>query len=139
MSLTADQVRLVTESYTLIGRSARPYSELFYHRLLLRHPFARALFPDDMTHQSIVFEKTIDVLVHNVVDIDRLKPTLSNLAKKHVEYGVKAYQYEAVGAVLIDTFSEILGSGFTPDVREAWEAVYAETAGVMISAAYFDD
>ncbi|MGU3389795.1 globin domain-containing protein [Sphingomonas sp. M1A8_2b] len=139
MSLTANQVRLVTDSYTVIGRSPRPYSELFYHRLFLSHPFARALFPDDMTHQTIVFEKTIDVLVHNVADIDRLKPTLSNLARKHLEYGVKAYQYEAVGAVLIDTFSEILGSRFTPEVRKAWESVYAETAGVMISAAYFDD
>lgn len=136
VSLTADQVRLVTESYALIGRSSRPYAELFYHRLLLDHPFARALFPDDLRHQAFVFEKTIDILVKDVGDIAHLRPTLSALARQHVGYGVRAYQYEAVGSVLIDTFSEILGSRFTPDVRAAWEAVYAETASVMIAEAY---
>ncbi|TCP70954.1 globin domain-containing protein [Sphingomonas sp. PP-CE-1G-424] len=139
MSLTADQVRLVTESYVLIGRSPRPYSELFYHRLLLDHPFARALFPDDLRHQAFVFEKTIAILVREVGNIAGLRPTLADLARKHVGYGVKPYQYDAVGAVLIATFSEILGSRFTPEIREAWEAVYAETAGVMIAEAYPDD
>ena len=138
MSLTADQVRLVTESYALIGRSARPYSELFYHRLLLDHPFARALFPDDLRHQAFVFDKTIAILVREVGNIAGLRPTLADLARKHVGYGVRPYQYEAVGAVLIATFSEILGSRFTPEIREAWEAVYAETAGVMIAEAYPD-
>ncbi|KQO07829.1 globin domain-containing protein [Sphingomonas sp. Leaf242] len=138
MSLTADQVRLVTESYALIGRSPRPYSELFYHRLLLDHPFARALFPDDLRHQAFVFEKTIAILVREVGDIAGLRPTLADLARKHVGYGVRPYQYEAVGAVLIATFSEILGSRFTPEIREAWETVYAETAGVMIAEAYPD-
>ncbi|RMB36673.1 nitric oxide dioxygenase [Sphingomonas sp. PP-F2F-G114-C0414] len=138
MSLTADQVRLVTESYVLIGRSPRPYSELFYHRLLLDHPFARALFPDDLRHQAFVFDKTIAILVREVGNIAGLRPTLADLARKHVGYGVRPYQYEAVGAVLIATFSEILGSRFTPEIREAWEAVYAETAGVMIAEAYPD-
>ncbi len=138
MSLTADQVRLVTESYVLIGRSPRPYSELFYHRLLLDHPFARALFPDDLRHQAFVFEKTIAILVREVGNIAGLRPTLADLARKHVGYGVRPYQYEAVGAVLIATFSEILRSRFTPEIREAWETVYAETAGVMIAEAYPD-
>lgn len=138
MSLTADQVRLVTESYALIGCSPRPYSEIFYHRLLLDHPFARALFPDDLRHQAFVFEKTIAILVREVGNIAGLRPTLADLARKHVGYGVKPYQYEAVGAVLIATFSEILGGRFTPEIREAWETVYAETAGVMIAEAYPD-
>ena len=136
MSLTADQARLVTESYALIGRSPRPYSELFYHRLLQNHPFARALFPDDMTHQISIFERTIDCLVENVADIDRLHATLSDLAKRHVTYGVRVYQYAAVGTVLIDVFAEVLQSRFTAEIRQAWEEVYAETAGVMIAAAY---
>jgi nitric oxide dioxygenase len=136
MSLTVDQIRLVTESYKRIRLSPRPYSEIFYYRLLLDHPFARALFPDDMAHQAAIFSKTIDALVANVADIVKLNPLLSDLGKKHVKYGVKAYQYEAVGTVLIDTFADILGERFTPATRQAWEAVYSETAGIMISAAY---
>ena len=90
MSLTMEQVQLVTQSYALIARSPRSYSELFYHRLLLDHPFARALFPDDMTHQIVIFAKTMDVLIENVESLDSLRPTLSDLAKRHVQYGVRA-------------------------------------------------
>ena len=136
MSLTTEQVRLVTESYALIGRSPSRYSEMFYDQLLLRHPFARALFPDDLTHQISVFEKTIDTLVENVENFPSLCPALIDLAKRHATYGVKAYQYAAVGAVLIDTFAEILGPAFTAEARQAWEKVYDETAGVMISDSY---
>jgi nitric oxide dioxygenase len=136
VSLTTDQVRLVTQSYALIARSPRAYSELFYHRLLQNHPFARALFPDDMAHQIVIFAKTIDVLVENLANLDRLRPTLSDLARRHVKYGVRADHYSAIGAVLIDTFADILEIGFTPDTRRAWETVYAETAGVMIADAY---
>lgn len=136
MPLTVEQAGLVTRSYAQISSSPHPYSERFYYRLLLNHPFARALFPDDMTHQMFVFSKTIDMLVENVEDLERLRPTLTDLAKKHVKYGVRAYQYAAVGAVLIDTFAELLGEDFAHEARQAWELVYDETAGFMISAAY---
>lgn len=136
MSLTVDQIRLVTESYELIRLSPRPYSEIFYYRLLLDYPFARALFPDDMANQVAVFSNTIDALVSNIADIAKLGPFLSDLGRKHVKYGVKNYQYEVVGNVLINTFAAILGERFTPATRQAWEAVYGETAGIMISASY---
>lgn len=119
MSLTVDQIRLVTESYELIRLSPRPYSEIFYYHLLLDHPFARALFPDDMAHQVAVFSRTIDALVANINDIQTISPFLSDLGKKHVKYGVKAYQYEEVGTVLIDTFAGISGESFTPATRQA--------------------
>lgn len=124
------------QSYAWIVASPHSYSELFYHRLFLEHPFARALFPDDMAHQMVVFAKTIDVLIDNVADIEDLAQSLSSLAKRHVQYGVKSYHYTAVGTVLINTFEEVLGSDFTLEVRQAWEVVYAETAGFMIVQAY---
>ncbi|MEG3178905.1 globin domain-containing protein [Sphingomonas sp. RB3P16] len=136
VSLTTEQVRLVRQSYALILQSPNRYAEIFYHRLLLMHPFARALFPDDMTHQIEVFTKTIDMLIQNVANLDRLHPILSDLAKRHVKYGVRAYQYEAVGTVLIDTFEEMIGVRFTSEIRQAWGVVYADTAGIMIAEAY---
>ena len=59
VSLTAEQVRLIRESYAWIVASPHSYSQLFYHRLVLEHPFARALFPDGITHQIIVFAKKL--------------------------------------------------------------------------------
>lgn len=136
MSLSGEQVRLVKESYRLILSRQRSYSALFYHRLLERHPFVRALFPDDMTHQIEIFRQTIDALVDQVDDLSALQPMLASLACRHVRYGVRPDHYAAVGAVLIDVFEELLAKRFNLAARQAWEAVYAATAGVMIRAAY---
>ena len=133
MALTPEQVQLVKDSYSLICKHSEPYSILFYHQLFLKHPFVRALFPDELTHQTSVFKKTIDVLVENIADLARMRPTLATLARQHVQYGVDTYQYAIVGAVLIDTFAEILETRFTSEARKAWEALYAETAAIMIS------
>ncbi|WP_082543589.1 globin domain-containing protein [Sphingomonas sp. Leaf339] len=136
MSLTTDQARLITQSYALVLECPRRYSELFYHRLFIQHPFARALFPDDITHQIAVFAKTIDALIVNVSTLDRLGPTLADLAVRHAKYGVQPYHYEMVGTVLINIFEELLGIAFTPEVRTAWEVLYLQTAVVMIDKAY---
>ena len=109
---------------------------MFYQKLFFEYPFIRALFPDDMENQIIIFSRTIDALVDNAHQLDRFYPSLADLAKRHIKYGVKVAHYAAVGAVLIDTFSEISGNQFTTETRLAWEAVYADTAGVMISSAY---
>lgn len=136
MSLTTAQARLINESYALVLQRPCRYSELFYHRLFIEHPFARALFPDDITHQIAVFAKTIDALIDNISTMDRLGPTLADLAVRHAKYGVQPHHYEMVGAVLINTIEELLGTAFTPEARRAWEALYLQTAVIMIDEAY---
>ena len=59
-----------------------------------------------------------------------------DLAIKHVDYGVKAEDYDKVGASLLRTLSKGLGDEFTPDVEAAWTDAYGVLSGVMKSAAY---
>ena len=138
MSLTASQIQIITDSYALIRREPVSYSKTFYYRLLHEHPFTRVLFPDDLSRQVEAFRQTVDALVEQIDNLPMLRPTLAALAKRHVEYGVKVQHYEIVGAVLIDSFGEILADRFTPAMRNAWEALYAATAGVMVSEAYLE-
>ncbi len=136
MRLSSGDAGRVQSSYAEIRHRPNSFAGLFYHRLLDRHPFARALFPDDMEHQIEVFQRTVDTLVEQLDDLPSLEPTLVNLARRHVLYGVEAKHYAYVGEVLIDTFAELLGDTFDPDTKAAWEALYTATAGVMIAAAY---
>lgn len=136
MTLSTGEVALIRNSYAVIGRAPRSYSELFYHRLLHRHPFARVLFPDDMTHQIEVFRRTIDALIDQLDGLTSLRPTLADLACRHVGYGVEARHYAIVGEVLIDTFAEMLRDRFNAQTRAAWHTLYADTAGVMIAETY---
>lgn len=136
MCLTGEQTDLISRNYALIRQHERSYSSLFYHRLLHRYPFTRTLFPDDMGHQADVFRETLDALIESVGDMDRQLPRLTELARRHVGYGVEARQYPAVGEVLIDSFGEMLGDRFTPAMRQAWGALYDLVASAMIRSAY---
>jgi hemoglobin-like flavoprotein len=134
LSVTPDQAALVRASYAEIARLPEDYAARFYHRLQERHPFTRALFPDDMTHQISVFRQTVDSLVADLDDLAGARAGLSQLAIRHVGYGVRPHHYAYVGAVLIDTFAEMAGPRFDAATRAAWEALYGAIAQVMIAA-----
>jgi hemoglobin-like flavoprotein len=68
--------------------------------------------------------------------IDAIVPAVQALGVRHAGYGVKASDYDAVGAALLWTLDQGLGPVFTPDTREAWTATYVLLAGVMTAAAY---
>jgi len=58
------------------------------------------------------------------------------LAKLHASYGVIAKHYEPMGAALLWTLEQSLGTEFTPEVKAAWTETYMILAGVMrVSAA----
>jgi hemoglobin-like flavoprotein len=66
----------------------------------------------------------------------RSSPAVEDLGCRHVSYGVRDGDYDAVGAALLWTLEQGLGEEtFTPEVREAWTSTYALLAGVMKDAA----
>jgi hypothetical protein len=56
---------------------------------------------------------------------------LQDLGSKHVTYGVESHHYDIIGQALLDTLALGLGDAFTPEVKAAWEAVYAVVATTM--------
>ena len=68
-------------------------------------------------------------------DPDTILPTIQDLGKRHVGYGVKEEYYGTVGEVLLWTLEQGLGSDFTPEAKEAWTEAYKLLSGVMINAA----
>ena len=61
-------------------------------------------------------------------------PAVRALGARHAGYGVTAAQFAPVGAALIWTLEQGLGEGFTPEVRQAWAAVYNALSSTMIDA-----
>ena len=49
---------------------------------------------------------------------------LLQLGVRHAGYGVQPAHYDTVGAALLDTLQADLGAAFTPELREAWTAMY---------------
>ena len=70
-------------------------------------------------------------------NIDSLLPVVRDLGKRHVGYGVKESHYKTVGAALLWTLEQGLGSAWTPAVKDAWVEVYTALSGAMIEASAY--
>ncbi|HWG04697.1 MAG TPA: globin domain-containing protein, partial [Beijerinckiaceae bacterium] len=68
--------------------------------------------------------------------IETIVPAAQALARRHVAYGVRPEHYAPVGAALVWTLEQGLGSDFAADVAEAWKAAYGVLSAAMIEAAY---
>ncbi|HEY9433168.1 MAG TPA: globin family protein [Blastocatellia bacterium] len=129
------QKELVQTSFEQVWPIADVAAALFYRRLFELDPTLQPLFKGDMNEQG---RKLMEMLRLAVKGLDRpetLKPVLAALGRRHADYGVNKHDYETVGEALLWTLEQGLGPGFTPDVREAWEAVYVFAAGAMSDAA----
>lgn len=130
--MTPQQIQLIRSSFEPLKPLAATVAEAFYAQLFNRDPALRALFRgDDMAAQG---ERLMQMLAAAIELLDRpasLEPVLLKLGQRHAGYGVAEAHYASVGAALLDTLAAGLGHGFTPEVREAWTAMYGHVARTM--------
>jgi hemoglobin-like flavoprotein len=73
--------------------------------------------------------------ISGVLDrIEELVPTIADLGRRHVGYGVTDAHYDSVGAALLWTIEQGLGNAWTAELKAAWAAAYDLLAGVMRDA-----
>ena len=133
--VTNTQKVLVQESFAAVMPIADDAAALFYRRLFELDPALERMFKGDMTEQR---RKLVQMLTAAVKGLDRLEqlvPVVEDLGRRHVGYGVTDAHYDTVGASLLWTLEKGLGNAFTPQVKEAWVAVYGLLAGTMKNAA----
>jgi hemoglobin-like flavoprotein len=134
--MTPQQVQDVQASFAKVAPIADQAAALFYGRLFATAPEVRSLFRGDMVAQGQKLMTAIALVVNSLGEIDAVMPALSDLAKRHVAYGVRPEHYEVVGAALLWTLEQGLGDDFTPAVGAAWTAAYGALSEMMIAAAY---
>lgn len=137
--MTPDEIKMVQESFAKVIPIKEQAAELFYGRLFETTPEVRPLFKGDMKEQGAKLMATLAVVVKGLNNIESLLPVASDLAKRHVGYGVGPEHYPPVGAALIWTLGQGLGDEFTPEVEAAWAGANGLLSGAMISAAYADN
>jgi hemoglobin-like flavoprotein len=78
---------------------------------------------------------TIGFAVASLDKLPELVPVVQELGRRHVGYGVRDEHYDTVAQALLWTLDKGLGSDFTPEVKDAWVAVYSVLADTMKQAA----
>lgn len=131
------QISLIQDSFSKVVPIKDAAAEIFYSDLFETAPQVKPYFANaDMAEQGSKLMATLGVVVNGLRDLDKIVPVARQLAVKHVDYGVKAEDYDAVGASLIRTLEKGLGDAFSPETKEAWLGAYAVLSGVMKDAAY---
>ena len=136
MSVTERQVYLVQTSFEKVEPISDVAAELFYTRLFEIEPRMASMFPTDMSQQRKKLMQMIAVAVRGLNNLEKLVPAVEELGRRHTGYGVRPEHYSTVGEALLWTLEQGLGKDFTPEVREAWAAVYGLLATTMMKAAY---
>ena len=130
------QVKLVQESFSKVVPISEAAAAIFYDRLFEVAPSVKAMFPADMTEQRKKLMGMLAAVVGGLGKLESILPAASALAKRHVGYGAKPEHYPVVGGALLYTLEKGLGEGWTPELADAWTAVYGTLSGYMISEAY---
>jgi hemoglobin-like flavoprotein len=128
-------IELVQKSWSQVLPISDAAASLFYERLFELDPGVKPLFKNDMREQKKKLMQTLTVAVDGLSNVPRLLPTLQALGARHAGYMVQERHYDTVGAALLWTLKEGLGSSFTPEVEAAWTQVYTTVADVMKKAA----
>ena len=133
--LTDTQIALVQRSFAVIAPIADDAAVLFYQRLFEIDPSLKTMFSGDMAEQRRKLMQMLTAAVKGLQRLDRLVPVLEDLGRRHIGYGVTDQHYDSVGAALLWTLEKGLGRAFTPEMKEAWAAVYGLLADTMRNAA----
>ena len=136
--MNAQQKYLVQSSFEKVVPISETAAALFYGRLFELDPSLRPMFTGDMKEQGKKLMNMLTLAVRGLDKLDQLVPAIQALGRKHTGYGVKPEHYNTVGAALLWTLEQGLGESFTPEVKEAWIAVYTLMANTMQEAAVME-
>jgi len=136
MSVTAYQKMLVERTFRRVANESDIVAAQFYARLFETAPPLALLFKGDMTEQGQKLMQMIAIAVGALNRLDTLGPAVEALGSRHVAYRVKKEDYQTFGSALLWTLERFLGTEFTPEVKDAWTAVYGLLTEVATAKAY---
>jgi hemoglobin-like flavoprotein len=134
--MSPEQKALVKETWRKLSPMADTAARVFYDRLFEIDATTRLLFKTtNLAEQRRKLIQALTMVIQGLDHLEALVPALSDLGRRHTQYGVTAGHYASVGTALLWTLEQGLGSGWTPDVKAAWSEAYALLADVMQAAA----
>jgi len=133
--MTPAQVKLIQDSWSKVLPISETAADLFYGKLFELDPDVRSMFKGDMKEQGRKLMAILNTAVNSLKNVEAIVPTLQDMGKRHVNYGVKEEDYDTVGEALIWTLGAGLQGDFTEETKTAWIAVYTLVADTMKTAA----
>jgi hemoglobin-like flavoprotein len=130
--MSPQEKALVKQTWRKLTPMADTAARLFYDRLFEIDETTRPLFKTtDLAEQRQKLIQALVMVVQGLDHLEALVPTLAGLGRSHAQYGVTDGHYESVGAALLWTLEQGLGSEWTSETKAAWSSAYLLLTGVM--------
>jgi hemoglobin-like flavoprotein len=133
--LTPDQVDLVRKSFDALWPVRQRLADSFYGRFFELAPDARALFSLDIARQQLKLMDMIAAIVGALDKREMFQSIITYSGRQHAQFGVKRKHFVAFGDALLWGLEHQFGPAFTPELKQAWGALYDEVQSEMIRAA----
>jgi len=133
--MTEIEIALVKKTWRMF-REVNPsvVGDVFYTCLFTYNPSLRKMFPASMNEQYQKLMEMISTIVSRLEKPHEVSHEISELARRHVKYGVRPGHYKLVGKALLWTLQHGLGKDWTPEVETAWLKCYSRLSESMIQA-----
>ncbi|HZV45450.1 MAG TPA: globin domain-containing protein [Saprospiraceae bacterium] len=133
--MTDEQILQVKRSWRYF-RTLDPFliGDVFYSKLFLDAPEVKSMFHTSREEQSKKIVDMLSLIVGHLHVLHEVNDDIIQLAKRHVQYGVKAHHYKFVAVALLWTLEQGLGKDWTAKVKDAWTACFTELTDTMIKA-----
>ena len=132
--MTPSERELVRASFAEVALMPEVAAALFYERLFAVNPEFRALFKDDMRVQGVKLMTMLAAIVSYLEEPEKVMRAMRDMRQRHIGYGVKDPDYDAVADSLLWMLEQILDEAFIPAIRDAWATCYEELARGMRTA-----
>ncbi len=129
------RITLLEDSFSLLAGQAEELVARFYEELFARYPEVVPMFKNtNMDDQKKKLLAALKLVVNSLRKPDKLVNALTELGRKHRDYGAQPEHYGAVSGTLLDVMAEFAGKAWTDDVKQAWTEALNQVAEVMIKA-----
>jgi nitric oxide dioxygenase len=78
---------------------------------------------------------TIAAIVGALADSELFQSIIHHTGRQHADFGVNPSHFAAFGDALIECLEQQFGADFTPELRQAWIALYQAVSADMMKAA----
>lgn len=137
--MTPQQQALVRKSFEQIKPRAMEVADLLYKKLFELEPKVVTMFSGDMKEQKEKLVRMLQIAIEGIDNHEELQATLFNLGRIHHSYGVQGHQFMSFQQSLMYALKTVLGKKFTPEVEDAWMAVYLYFASTMYNFPHHED
>jgi hemoglobin-like flavoprotein len=133
--MAPEQVGLIQRSFDAIWPIRRKLAGSFYSRFFELAPDTQRLFANDLERQHLKLMDMIAAIVGALDKRELFQSLITHSGRQHAQFGVKSSHFVAFGDALIWSLEQQFGPAFTPELREAWIALYDAVQYKMMRAA----